>query len=78
MEIHLVSSLTPDDECRLAPQVLSAIERILDRLPVTYCVRIETSAGNEIHHSHAAPPQKGRQVAGSETIDAFAAGVPTA
>jgi hypothetical protein len=77
MEIHLVSSLTPDDECRLAPQVLSAIERILDRLPVTYCVRIETSAGNEIHHSHTAPARRGQQ-GPSDSIDAFAAGVPTA
>ncbi len=56
MEIHLVSSLTPDDESRLAPSMLAAIGRILDRLPVTYSVRIETSAGNAIHHNHTAPP----------------------
>ena len=30
MEIHLVSSLTPDDESRLAPAMLVAIGRILD------------------------------------------------
>ena len=57
MEIHLVSSLTPDDESRLAPAVLTAIGRILDRLPVTYSVRIETSGGNAIHHDHTAAPQ---------------------
>jgi len=55
MEIHLVSSLTPDDENRLAPAVLAAIGRVLDRLPVTYSVRVETVTGNAIHHSHTAP-----------------------
>jgi hypothetical protein len=55
MEIHLISSLTPDDENRLAPAILSAIGRVLDRLPVTYSVRVETVTGNAIHHSHTAP-----------------------
>lgn len=76
MEIHLVSSLTPEDECRLAPQVLSAIERILDRLPITYCVRVETTAGNEIQHSHTAPARRA-PVAGGDSFDSFA-GLPSA
>jgi hypothetical protein len=54
MEIHLVSSLTPDDESRLAPSVLKAIGDVLERLPVSYSVRIETSIGNAIHHNHTA------------------------
>ena len=54
MEIHLVSSLTSDDESRLAPTVLTAIGRILDRLPVSYSLRIETTAGNAIQHHHTA------------------------
>ena len=76
MEIHLVSSLTADDESRLAPQVLAALERILDRLPVTYCVRIETSSGNEIHRSHTAPPRDGRHL--TEPVDLLAGRFPTA
>jgi hypothetical protein len=56
MEIHLVSSLTPDDESRLAPSVLAAIGGLLDGLPVSYSVRIETGAGNAIQHSHTAAP----------------------
>jgi hypothetical protein len=56
MEIHLVSSLTPDDESRLAPRVLAAIGEVLGRLPVSYSVRIETAIGNAIHHNHTAPP----------------------
>lgn len=56
MEIHLVSSMTSDDESRLAPAMLTAIGRILDRLPVSYSVRIETAAGNELQHHHTASP----------------------
>ena len=54
MEIHLVSSLTPDDESRLAPRVLAAIGEVLEKLPVSYSVRIETAIGNAIHHNHTA------------------------
>jgi hypothetical protein len=54
MQIHLISSLTPDDESRLAPRVLAAIGGVLDGLPVSYSVRIETAIGNAIHHSHKA------------------------
>jgi hypothetical protein len=54
MEIHFMSSLTPDDESRLAPQVLEAIGGVLEGLPVSYSVRIETAMGNAIHHNHLA------------------------
>ena len=55
MEIHLVSSMTPDDESRLAPRVLAAIGAVLERLPVSYSLRIETALGSAIHHNHTAP-----------------------
>jgi len=54
MEIHLVSSLTSDDESRLAPTMLAAIGHVLERLPVSYSVRIETTAGNAIQRHHTA------------------------
>jgi len=54
MEIHLVSTMTPDDESRLAPRVLAAIGELLERLPVSYSLRIETTLGNAIHHHHTA------------------------
>jgi len=57
MEIHLVSSMTPDDENRLAPTVLAAIGRVLEGLPVSYSVRIETATGDAIRHNHIAPPE---------------------
>lgn len=59
MEIHLVSSLTPDDESRLAPKMLAAIGAVLEGLPVSYSVRIETSVGNAIHHNRTAPQAGG-------------------
>jgi len=59
MEIHLISSLTPDDERRLAPAMLAAIGRVLDRLPVTYSVRLETATGNAIQHNRTVPPATG-------------------
>jgi hypothetical protein len=52
MEIHLVSSLTPEDESRLAPAMLAAIGRFLDTLPISYSLRIETAAGGEIQQHH--------------------------
>lgn len=54
MEIHVVSSLTPDDESRLAAKILAAIGSLLDGLPVSYSVRIETASGDAIHRSHNA------------------------
>ncbi len=72
MEIHLVSSLTSDDESRLAPEMLAAIGRVLDRLPVSYTVRIETVVGNAIHQHHTAPraetPQPVPDPAGTEVV----------
>jgi hypothetical protein len=54
MEVHIVSSLTPEDESRLAAKVLAAIGGVLDGLPVSYSVRIETAAGDTIHRSRNA------------------------
>lgn len=72
MEIHLVSSLTPDDEGRLAPKVLAAIGAVLDGLPVSYSVRIETAVGNAIHHTRT-PPQNGGPVHLADSPEAPAA-----
>lgn len=43
MNIRFTSSLTPDDENRLAPVVLQAVGTILNALPIAYVVRIDTS-----------------------------------
>ncbi len=52
MNIRFVSSLTPDDEDRLAPAVIGAIAPLLDQLPIAYTVRIETAGGRVFQHAH--------------------------
>jgi hypothetical protein len=77
MEIHLVSSLTSDDESRLAPEMLAAIGRVLDKLPVSYSVRIETVVGNAIHQHHTAPQSEvpaAVEAAGTETVTLTSSG----
>jgi hypothetical protein len=57
MDIRFISSLTPDDEARLAPALLDLIGALLDGLPIAYTLRIESSAGTVVQRSHAeAPP----------------------
>lgn len=43
MNIRFTSSLTPDDENRIAPVVLQAISTILNALPIAYMIRVDTS-----------------------------------
>ena len=65
MEIYLVSSLTPDDESRLAPKVLAAIGDVLDGLPVSYSIRIETAIGKAIRRNHTKPQNGGAAAPGA-------------
>lgn len=53
MEIRLVSSLTPEDEARLAPTLLAALTALLDQLPIAYTVRVNTMSGRALHHTHS-------------------------
>jgi hypothetical protein len=43
MDIHFVSSLTPEDENRLASALAGVIEHLLRHFPVAYTLRIETT-----------------------------------
>jgi hypothetical protein len=52
VNIRFISSLTPEDEDRIAPAVITAVSAFLDQLPIAYTLRIETS-GNAVHqHAH--------------------------
>lgn len=42
MEIRVVSSLTPDDEIRIAPVLLGELARVLGGMPIAYDIRIQT------------------------------------
>ena len=52
MNIRFVSSLTPEDEDRLAPSVLKAVTAILDEFPIAYTLRIETGSSTVYQHVH--------------------------
>ena len=43
MEIRFISSLTAEDENQFAPALLKAVAALLDRLPIAYTMRIQTT-----------------------------------
>jgi hypothetical protein len=51
MDIHFVSSLTEDDEVRLAAALVGAIRGFLDHYPVAYSMTVQTSGGKAIEHT---------------------------
>jgi hypothetical protein len=53
MNIRFISSLTADDENRLAPALLAALASVLDRLPLAYTLRFETTTGRAFQHVHS-------------------------
>jgi hypothetical protein len=52
MEIHVVSTLTPDDEERVASALLTALAELLDGLPIAYAVRIKTSGARVVQRTN--------------------------
>jgi hypothetical protein len=55
MDIRFVSSLTLEDEERLAPVLLKFIGAVLDALPLAYTLQIETGLGTEIRRRRDEP-----------------------
>ena len=51
MDIHFISSLTPDDEDRLAPAILEAIKPMLELMPIAYTIRIRTANNTVYQHT---------------------------
>ena len=51
MDIHFISSLTPDDEDRLAPALLEALKPMLGLLPIAYTIRIRTASNTVYQHT---------------------------
>lgn len=51
MDIHFVSTLTPEDEDHYAPAVLNAVKAILDLMPIAYTLRIETANSRVFQHT---------------------------
>ena len=50
VHIELTSTLTQEDENRLAAVVLKALSGMLDMLPISYLVRVETTDQSVIEH----------------------------
>lgn len=53
MNIRFVSSLTPEDEIRLAEGLLTAFASLLDPFPIAYTLKIEAGDCRVLQHSHA-------------------------
>jgi hypothetical protein len=62
MEIRFVSSLTADDEVRLAEGLLTAFTSLLDQWPIAYTLRIDAGESTVLRHNHTpADPAGARQ-----------------
>ncbi len=46
MVIRFTSTLTPEDESNVAPALLRAVGHLLAPFPISYSMRIETTAGD--------------------------------
>ena len=53
MEIRFVSSLTAEDEIRLAQGLLTAFASLLDQWPIAYTLRIDAGESTVLRHSHS-------------------------
>ena len=53
MDIHLVSTLTADDESVIAPALLRVLSSVLDVLPIKYALRIDTPDGGALELDHS-------------------------
>ena len=55
MQIEFTSTLTQEDENRLAPAVLKALSGVLDMLPIAYILRVETTDEHVLVHVSPQP-----------------------
>jgi len=52
MGIRFISSMTPEDEARLAPSLIDLIGTVLDQMPIVYTLVIDTGVGT-FQRTHA-------------------------
>lgn len=60
MDIHFVSSLTEDDEQRVAAAILAAAEKLLAHSALSYSLRIRTAGGKVLENCRLNQPGNGR------------------
>lgn len=56
MDIRLISTLTAEDEARLAAAICAAAGQLLDQFSIIYTIRIETTDGQLFQRHHAPEP----------------------
>ena len=54
MVIRFTSTLTDEDEARLAPALMKALGALLAPFSISYSIRIETTAGDVVEDGRAA------------------------
>jgi hypothetical protein len=56
VRIEVTSTLTQEDENRLAPALMKALSGLMDVLPIAYLIRVETTDEHVLEHvsPHAA------------------------
>jgi hypothetical protein len=52
MDIHVVSTLTSEDEDRVADALIAALAELLDGLPIAYALRVETSGTKVVQRTN--------------------------
>lgn len=52
MDIRFISSMTVEDEARVAAALLDFVSAFLDSMPVAYTLRVDTSAGLRFQRTH--------------------------
>ena len=62
VRIELTSTLTQEDEKKLAPALLKAISGLMDMLPIAYMIRVETTDEQVLQHLNPESAAWDRQV----------------
>ena len=66
MVIRFTSTLTHEDEARIAPALLRAVGELLAPFPISYSIRIETTSGDVVEDGRAATRADRRPSHGSQ------------
>lgn len=69
MDIRFISTLTPEDENRLARALLAAVASMLDQFTIVYTVRIQTTGGKTLQHTHSPDDDRSRKAVRTEQAD---------
>ena len=54
MDIHFVSTLTPDDEERLASVLVETAKTLLSYFPISYTLRVSSTSDKVLEHTQNA------------------------